>query len=369
MKLRSTGLARVALAPPYKKMQFLRKINEIYARRAKLAEELANIPAVYVSSGSKKGLLGRQIMKLSFIETSICLCHAISSGDGVRGSSAKGISVPETVSDKKESACAQFMRDFLSSLILNTESFEHLSIPSRKRSEIGFNPVLSMNRRSNIASLIGNIQKLADSKVFQVDKSEIGRIGFSDDLTWERYAYLLIGHALELEEKNIVPYLNRRIISEIMMRRLAFCLLYESILLKVFDGIYYPLGIDESDAFLGDSNIPRFFDGILRLRGEDNEVSFLLKNISLSLSDSEYISNLCLSVLDARDKLEAIFGKSMNVMAFVPGYRSSDVLSRELYWRTKQNINIHIFYLEDLFDMFRLWDNELIKRFIQEKLK
>ena len=366
MKLRSTGFPRVTLALPHRRMQFCRKINEIYATRLTLAKQLANMPGIHVSSGINKGLLGRQIMKLSFIEASTCLCHAISSGESERDFTGSGISRSEMAPDNGKDACGEFIHDFLSHLIWNTESFEHLSMPEKAR---GITPVFSLNPPSNIASLIKNIQNLASSKVFHTDKSEIGDLGFAENLTWERYAHLLIAHALDLEEKNIVPYLNRRIISEIMMRRMAFCLLYESILLKVYGSMYYPLGIDESDAFLGDSNIPRFFDGILRLNVDDNEASFLLKNISLSLSDSEYISNLCLSVLDVRDKLETIFGKSMNVMAFVAGYRSSDVLSRELYWRTKQNINIHIFYLEDLFDMFRLWDNKLIERFICEKLK
>lgn len=337
---------------------FVLKMNELMRKADEIHHKIASTP----SSGLRTQY-GRLYFKVSLIRSAISVCCVLNESEDYTGKS-------RLRHDKLLNMTRAHLSDFIRAFILNTESirsFLSISPDDRKR-------ILGKQTTFDCTSIfvlvdrqIATMNEWLHESICPVQTKGVG-CQF-EDITWSQYAKITIAHALDLNEKNVMPLLNEHFVGDMLIRRLFYCIAFEALLIHFFDPTYYPVGFGEDDAMYGESDIPRYFDGILTLRESSSNRSYICKVYSLSISDAMFITNMCTSIRDVRSQIETVLNGELNAIAFVPGYRSSDILERQLYWRGTQEVNLHVFYLEDLFEMFKLWEGNLVRRYIVERLK
>ncbi len=187
-----------------------------------------------------------------------------------------------------------------------------------------------------------------------------------DQKKWADYTRAIISQSLCISESNVRPFITANIISNLCFRRLIFGLILQAMFINVFKNDFMPMGINSEDSIIGSSGIRRYLDGFLRLTiPNQGEKVFLLKLVNLSIGDTGIICSTGISLKDIKKRVK----DEVNSIVFIPGYPTSESLEREIYWRNESRINLNLLYLNDFFEMFKLWKKKDVRRFLIEKLK
>ncbi|MEZ5357217.1 MAG: hypothetical protein R3F48_00210 [Candidatus Zixiibacteriota bacterium] len=169
-------------------------------------------------------------------------------------------------------------------------------------------------------------------------------------MSWARYlnlsessCHVRLGGALDNETRRF---------SDRTYLRIAQTLIFRSILKYFLDDFFLPFAF--GDSYEGLSRLPRYFDGLINLTSGLDVETYLLRTSTIENTWVSAINNFGLAIEDVHH----YFPEGLHGVLFVPGYPNPDTLKAELYWKNQKKIFITVFYLLDLYELVRIWDEE-----------
>jgi hypothetical protein len=164
-----------------------------------------------------------------------------------------------------------------------------------------------------------------------------------------------ISRLLKVKKENIDIYLHLGEFywSKFALKAILFSLFFRTIFQKVYGKRFKPITMWDSN------DNPIYFDGKIEM-GYEN-IQFYL-----SILSAGHIGTTTMHDLGV-DLLRIPTSDERNALVFVPYYPNPELLQAELYWKTVRKVNLRVLYLQNFFEIFRIWEREHIIKYLNQE--
>ena len=207
---------------------------------------------------------------------------------------------------------------------------------------------------------------ITDIVLKELKLKEKGNYKFKDLLGNSKFNNRFINRTWKMffnvSEENIQKYIDFNALSRLSWFEIFTCLGIRALFTKCMRTWFHPISFKSQ--LTGKTGIQRYFDGLYTPQIDtDPNVLYFVKFCTLSVTGVSAINNFCTAVQEIEDIVEA----EVKGLLYIPGYPTNDTLKMEIFWQDEKKFKLNVLYLEDYYQLFKLWEPSLVQEYILRK--